>query len=195
MMGFTDLGPAADRMADLVRGVPDDLLDAPTPCAGYTVRALLDHVDGLALGLAAAAAKATGPADTEGTVGRADHLAPGWRTRIPERVAALAEAWRDPDARAGMTWAGGIELPAGVAAVVALEELVIHGWDLARATGREIEVEAPALEAVQGFLSAFGDDPEARGGGYAAPVPVADHAPLLDRVVALSGRDPSWPDA
>ena len=41
-----DLEPAARRLADLVAGVPDDLLDAPTPCPGYTVGDLVEHVGG-----------------------------------------------------------------------------------------------------------------------------------------------------
>jgi uncharacterized protein (TIGR03086 family) len=93
-----------------------------------------------------------------------------------------------------MTRAGGIEMPGEVAAVVALEELVIHGWDVARATGQDFDGDDSTLEAVRGFLAQFAgpDQAELRGDAYGAPVDVSEAAPLLDRTVALSGRDPGW---
>lgn len=85
-------------------------------------------------------------------------------------------------------------MPGEVAAVVALEELVIHGWDLARATGRAYDCGERTLEVVREFLAQFAgpDQEELRGEAYGAPVGVSDAAPLLDRVVGLSGRDPAW---
>jgi hypothetical protein len=47
--GGVDLGPAAVGLAQLVTGVPDELLDAPTPCPSYSVGDLIDHVGGLAV--------------------------------------------------------------------------------------------------------------------------------------------------
>jgi hypothetical protein len=37
------------------------------------------------------------------------------------------------------------------------------------------------------------DNLNARKGIFEPPVPVLDDAPLVDRVVAYSGRDPGWP--
>ncbi len=39
-----DLGPAASRMADLIGGVPDEMLDRPTPCTDTSLGDLIDHV-------------------------------------------------------------------------------------------------------------------------------------------------------
>ncbi|HEY7145095.1 MAG TPA: TIGR03086 family metal-binding protein [Streptosporangiaceae bacterium] len=192
-MTFTDLSPAASRMADLIGAVPDDLLTAPTPCAGYTVADLLDHIDRFTLAFTAAAAKAASGL-TGGPVGDGARLGPDWRARIRDRLSALPPAWQDPAARSGMTRAGGIDMPAEVAHVVALEELTIHGWDLARASGQPFAPGDGELEVVRGFIAQFAgpDQEELRGDAYRSPVPVAGTAPLLDRVVALSGRDPSW---
>lgn len=44
----------------------------------------------------------------------------------------MAGAWKDPAAWTGMTRAGGVDLPGEIAAAVAADELVLHGWDLAR---------------------------------------------------------------
>jgi uncharacterized protein (TIGR03086 family) len=192
-MAFVDLEPAAERMAALIRHTPADALDAPTPCPDYALGDLLDHVDGFAEAFTAAATKSTGPASSQ-RAGDASRLGEDWRTRIPEHLKALTEAWRDPEARSGMTRAGGIEMPGEVAAVVALEELVIHGWDVARATGQDFDGDDSTLEAVRGFLAQFAgpDQAEQRGDAFGAPVDVPDAAPLLDRTVALSGRDPGW---
>jgi uncharacterized protein (TIGR03086 family) len=193
-MTFTDLAPAAQRMSDLISSVPDDLLSGPTPCRSYALGDLLDHVDGLALAFTAAATKSVGDGAPQGPVGNAARLGDDWRTRIPRHLAALTQAWRDPAARTGMTRAGGIDMPGEVAAVVALEELVIHGWDVARASGQAYDCAEPTLEVVRGFVAQFAgpDQADLRGEAYGTPVAVAQAAPLLDHVVGLAGRDPAW---
>jgi uncharacterized protein (TIGR03086 family) len=188
-MTFIDLEPAAQRMADLLRGIPDDLLAAPTPCPDYALGDLLDHVSSLTIGLTAAATRTARP-DGSPPVGDASRLGDDWRTRIPLDLAGLTEAWRDPAARSGMIKAGGIEMPGEVAALVALEELVIHGWDVARATEQAYDCDVTELEAVVGFFSLFTED--MRADAYNAPIAVPEDTPLLDVVVALSGRDPAW---
>jgi uncharacterized protein (TIGR03086 family) len=193
-MSPVDLEPAARRLADLVSSVPDDLLDAPTPCPAYTLGDLVEHVGGAASAFTGAAVKDTGDATSQGASGDASRLSDDWRTRIPRDLAALADAWRDPDAWAGMTKAGGVDLPGEVAGLVALDELVIHGWDVARAMGQAYEVDAGSLEAVHAFVAQFSEPgmEEARAGLFAAVVEVPEDAPLLDRVIGLTGRDPGW---
>jgi uncharacterized protein (TIGR03086 family) len=191
-MTMLDLGPAAQRMADLVTHVPDEALERPTPCPAYSLGDLLDHVGGLARAFAAAASKAGLGQDRPS--GDASRLGDDWRTRIPTDLGALAEAWRSPTAWTGMTSAGGVELPGEVAGLVALDELVIHGWDVARASGQAYACDRPSLEACHGFVAQFsGPGQEASRGGLFGPVvPVPDDAPLLDRVIGMSGRDPHW---
>jgi uncharacterized protein (TIGR03086 family) len=90
-----------------------------------------------------------------------------------------------------MTRAGGVDLPGEVAGVVALDELVVHGWDLARATGQHYDVEEELLEAVRRFAEPV-EGPE-RDGLFGPVAHVPDDAPLLDRVIGLTGRHPGWP--
>jgi uncharacterized protein (TIGR03086 family) len=193
-MTLVDLEPASRRLADLVAGVPDDLLDAPTPCPAYKVGDLLDHVGGASLAFTGAAVKDTGDVTSQGPSGDASRLSDDWRTHIPRDLVALAAAWRDPDAWTGMTKAGGVELPGEVAGLVALDELVVHGWDIARATGQAYDVDAASLEAVQAFVSQFSEpgQEEMRAGLFGPVVEVPEDAPLLDRVIGLTGRDPAW---
>jgi len=193
-MTLVDLEPAARRLGDLIGGVPEELLDAPTPCPAYTVGDLVDHVGGAALAFTGAAVKDTGDATSQGPSGDASRLSDDWRTRIPRDLAALADAWRDPEAWTGMTKAGGVDLPGEVAGLVALDELVVHGWDVARATGEAYEVDVPSLEAVQAFVAQFSQPgmEEARAGLFGPVIEVPEDAPLLDRVIGLTGRDPAW---
>ncbi len=193
-MTVLDLGPATRRMADLFNDVPDDRLQVPTPCAMYTLGDLVDHVGGLTLAFTAAASKADGEIGSQGPSGDASRLGDDWRTRIPNDLTELAEAWRDSAAWTGMTRAGGVELPGEVAGLVALNELVIHGWDVARANGQSYGGDRASLEACHGFVAQFsGPGHEAdREGAFGSVVQVPDDAPLLDRLIGLSGRDPRW---
>src|SRR4051794_4479058 len=188
-----DLAPAARRLAALVRAVPDEALHGPTPCPEYRLGDLLDHVGGLAVAFRDAATKDFEGGTGQAPSGDASRLGDGWRERIAEDLVAMAEAWRDPDAWTGMTQAGGVDLPGEVAGLVALDELVVHGWDVARATRRSYEAEPAELEAVRGFVGPMADaPPEQRAGLFGPVVAVPDDAPELDRVLGLTGRDPAW---
>jgi uncharacterized protein (TIGR03086 family) len=189
MTEHLDLAPAARQMAAVVAGIPDDALASPTPCPKYTVGDLLDHVAGLALAFTRAATKELGESDTPPPA-EASRLAADWRTRIPADLDALAAAWRGSAAWEGMTRAGGIDMPGEVAGIVAVDELVVHGWDLARATGQDFDADAAALTAALAFYSMFDD--ASRGDAFGPAVAVPATAPALARVVAASGRDPEW---
>jgi uncharacterized protein (TIGR03086 family) len=196
-MPALDFEPATSRLAKLVEGVADSQLGDPTPCADTSVAALLDHIHGLAQGLALAGTKELHlrPTTDGPPQASADNLVDDWRTDIPVRLEGLAEAWRRPESWTGMTKAGGVDLPGEVCGLVALDEVVIHGWDLAVATGQAYEVDPNLLEAVHGWVAAFEPPPDAAGGLFGPRVPVPDDAPLLDRTLGLTGRDPSWSPA
>ncbi len=193
-MPMVELGPAAKRMADLIEGVPDELLGGPTPCPDYTLGDLVDHIRRLTLAFTAAAKKDTAGMTSGRAPGDASCLDADWRTRIPRDLAVLADAWRDPAAWTGMTKAGGIDLPGELAGIIALDELVVHGWDVARASGQDFDEDRASLEAVHGFVEQFSGAGQeaAREGLFGPEVSVPDDAPLLDRIIGLTGRDPGW---
>ncbi|MFE2291436.1 TIGR03086 family metal-binding protein [Streptomyces sp. NPDC059452] len=186
-----DLGPAARRVAGLLDAIDDRMLDGPTPCPDYAVRELLGHLAGLAAAFRDAARKDLGASTAVSPNASLPVLDDGWREVLPRRLEEVAVAWRSPDAWTGMTRAGGVELPGGVAGAVALDELVVHGWDLARSTGQPYEAGEAELRSCEALLAPADDDPD-RGGIFGPPVPVPDDAPLLDRVIGLSGRRPDW---
>ena len=194
-MTRVDLAPASERLASLLRGVGDESLDAPTPCPDYHLGDLVEHVGGLALAFTAAARKATDdPASQRAPSGDGSRLPDDWRTRIPRDLTALAEAWRDPSAWTGVTQVGGGEFPGAQAGLFALDEIVLHGWDVARASGQEYAGDEASLEVLHGFLAGFSrpGQEQMRTGLFGPVVEVPADAPLLDRVLGLSGRDPAW---
>lgn len=192
-----DLTPAAQEIARLAAAIDDSQLGGRTPCPDYTVAALLDHLMGLTLAFAWAARKswpadgAEAPAPGGAT---AESLDPRWRELLPSRAADLAAAWHEPGALDGQTVAGGVTMPAEVMLTVALDELVVHGWDLSRATGQEFRVDDASLGAVFAFTEAAAQPEEAelRGKIFGPVVPVPAGAPLLDRALGYAGRDPHW---
>ena len=185
-----EIETAATRMASIVAGVDDAALTDPSPCAEYSVAALLDHIDGFVGAFTAAGTRTDTGADGPPGAGSADHLRADWRSALPDGLAALVAAWQADDAYDGMLSAGGIEMPADSVAVVAIEELVVHGWDLARATGRPYESTSAELAVLDDFFGRFG--PEQRGGAYGPAHSTDASASHLERVIAESGRDPAW---
>ncbi|WP_371550505.1 TIGR03086 family metal-binding protein [Streptomyces sp. NBC_00554] len=187
-----DLGPQARIVASLAAGATDEQLAGATPCPELAVHNMLGHLLGLAAAFRDAGRKDLGPTTDTSPTSAVPDIEPGWRESLPKVMDELAEAWRDPAAWTGETRAGGVDLPGAVAGAVAVDELVVHGWDLARATGQEYEPDAAALQMSYQFLLASAEDPTRGGGIFGPVVPVPDEAPLLDRAIGLSGRDPGW---
>ncbi|MFI1933513.1 TIGR03086 family metal-binding protein [Streptomyces sp. NPDC020330] len=198
-----DLEPAARRIAALLGPLDDSRLDGPTPCPDYAVRELLGHLTGLATAFRDAARKDLGASTDVSPDAALPVLDDDWREVLPLRLDEMAAAWRSPDAWTGMTRAGGVELPGEVAGAVALNELVVHGWDLARSTGQPYAAGEAELRSCEALLAPAGSGPDSPDGPdgsdgsdggslFGPPVPVPDDAPPLDRVIALSGRRPDW---
>jgi uncharacterized protein (TIGR03086 family) len=188
-----DLKPATTRMAELIRQLPDEALGNPTPC-DMPLGALLDHVRTLTLAFTAAAQRDFSAFGGPPPAPDAASLGDDWRERLPRSLDELATAWDDPKAWDGMTKAGGLDLPGEMAGLIALDEVVVHGWDVARSSGQPYDVEPDLLEAVHEFVAPLAepDTPIPREGLFGPPVPVPADAPLLDRIIGLTGRDPAW---
>ena len=94
-----------------------------------------------------------------------------------------------------MTKAGPVEMPGEIGGLVALDEIVVHGWDLARRPGSRSPSTTPALEAVHGFAAMFSGPgtEEQRAGGVR---PRARRSPPTRRCSiacsAMLGRDAAW---
>ena len=90
-----------------------------------------------------------------------------------------------------MTRAGGVDLPGEVAGLVALDEVVLHGWDLAKGTGQAYDPDPASTAVVTGFLteSRKGEVPESLFGPV---VQIDGDARAFDHALGLAGRDPAW---
>jgi uncharacterized protein (TIGR03086 family) len=188
-----DFDPPVRQIRALLLGVDDRDLPAPTPCPVWPVAALLDHLMGLSLAFALAARKRTAAPGGGGPPPEpsAAHLPPHWRSRLPALLADLSIAWKDPSAWTGTAEAGGVTMPATAMGAVAMNELVMHGWDLARATGQDFAADPRALEVLIEFL---GQGPSEGTPGLFGPRVLVDpdEEDLLTRALGLAGRDPAW---
>ena len=81
---------------------------------------------------------------------------------------------------------------------VVSEDLVLHGWDLARATGQDDTIDPDDVERMWPSAHTIGEEmrtPNFFGPGivvYGPEVEVAADAPLQDRLLGAIGRDPGW---
>ncbi|MFI8323481.1 TIGR03086 family metal-binding protein [Streptomyces sp. NPDC085529] len=177
------LRAAAERAVPLVAATDDSALGASTPCAEYDVRDLLNHLFAVVVQFQALAAKRE--ADFSATP---DRLAePDWRERFAAETGRLVEAWTAPGAEEGTS--GAMGLPARTVGSMALLDLTVHAWDLARATGREFE---PDPEVVAGLVDEVaGMAPMARKMNvFGDPVEPPAGASVFERLLATTGRDP-----
>jgi uncharacterized protein (TIGR03086 family) len=184
-----DLTPACDRMVELIAAVDDAQLTLPTPCAEYSVADLIDHVAQVARGATALARGEEEGMNLPGTGPDATHPDLGWRDRITVHLRELGEAWQDPAAWEGI----GDDAPLGMSneiwGRIAFTEVVVHGWDLAVAIDQPFELPEATLQACWDHVAEFVPQaplPDLWG----PPVAVDGDAPLLDRIVALTGRTP-----
>jgi uncharacterized protein (TIGR03086 family) len=190
-MDMIDMTAPCLHTAAILDGVADDQLAGPTPCEHLILSELVAHVGGLGTAFAASARKDFGEL-TDVPPAEGEYLLDdGWRRQYPNNLAALADAWHDAGAWDGMTRVGGVDLPAEVCGLVGLTEVVVHGWDVAVATGQDYEVADAVAEAVLAHLAGFAADGPVEG-LFGPAVQVDSGASAFERALALSGRDPQW---
>jgi len=130
-----DLTPACKRTRRRIDDVTDEHVSGLTPCQKLSLRDLVSHVGGLALAFTAAARKEFGELTDTPPVEGVPARRPTGAPHTPARLAELAAAWREPTAWGGhVAYRVGVDFPGEVAGIVALTEVVIHGWDVAAAT-------------------------------------------------------------
>ena len=198
----THFARAVDIATSVVGGVRPDQLGDPTPCTEYDVRELLGHMVTV-LRRVAALGRGDDPFGMPRIATAADD---GWLEAWADAAHDVMVAWTD-DAVLSRTmrlpWAEG---PGAKILTGYLNEVSVHTWDLARATGQQPawdpQVLTLAFDAIR-FLPPTGRaelvaavreamPPEHRdpSAPFADAVPVPDDAPLIDRLVAWNGRRP-----
>ncbi len=182
-----------------IRGVRPDQVHAPTPCTQMDVAALLDH---LVLVLERTAAIGRGePAMSVTPVARTEGWADAWQAAAHANQAAWGDEALDRKVTLPWTSMSGAEV-----LQMYTSEVTVHTWDLATATGQspawDDEVVATSLDAMRRDLPVEGRTamieealkhlpPGAPATfPFGEAVPVADSAPLIDRLVGWTGRHP-----
>ena len=173
---------AAPPTLAVVRAVRPDQLSAPTPCAEYDVQGLIDHMVHWGPSLARASRHSDGEPEPGGNP-------------LERQIELLVAAWSVPAAWQGVTTMGGPhEMPARMIGAMAIGEIVVHGWDLARATGRPVSWDETLLTFLYDEVARTAHLGREMG-AYGAEVPVPAIAPVLDRMLGRTGRDPNWTPA
>ena len=170
----------------IVLATRPDQLSLSTPCRDWDVRLLLNHIIGGNYTFAEVAMG--GRPDPTGTMD--DHTVPDPGSNYIASADAVMAAWAQPGAMERRVHMPFGDIPASAAVSIHFLDIVVHGWDLARATGYDTTIEPDlaeeALDISHGLLS-----PELRETGVFGPeVPISADDPLHDRLVAFVGRRP-----
>ncbi|MFJ9692723.1 TIGR03086 family metal-binding protein [Kitasatospora sp. NPDC101183] len=184
------LARAASLAAGAAAAVPaDQALDAPTPCADYDARTLINHwVLYTSHGLEHRARRAELPAELTARDFTADA---DWREAYAAQLERAVAAWEAPEVWEGEVDLGGSPFPAlGIARMLILE-LALHAWDVAAATGGRIEADAELAELVREIAEEYAEMYR-QFDGFAGEVDLPEDASAWDRALAASGRDPRW---
>jgi uncharacterized protein (TIGR03086 family) len=172
----------ADDLGRRVDAVPADRWDDPAPCEGWVARDVVRHLAGWMPSLYLPAVGLPVP-----TIPSADDdPAAAWRATD----AAISALLADPDlaGHPTSTRAGEMTLEALVA-MTGLMDLLVHTWDLARATGQDETIDADEASAFLAGIEPW--DAALRGSGHYGPrVPVPDGADAAARLLAFTGRHP-----
>lgn len=184
------MGRAAEAAVGVVRGVGEEQLGLATPCPELDVRGLVNHLIfwTAVQGYAAGARQAP-----DGVTEEHDFTAEaGWVEAYAVRAKATADVWSAPEAWEGeASLTGGGTLPASFVGGIVLGEWLLHGWDLAAATGQELVVDDEVAAALYDSVAVKAE--MARQHQVFGPeVPVPADASVFDRALGLAGRDPSW---
>jgi uncharacterized protein (TIGR03086 family) len=192
MNQHAEMTDAADAAARIVGNVQPSQFGRPTPCADWDVRTLLNHL--IVWTSYSLEARAHGGSVGQDVIDRDFAADPGFAADYRAQLDRALAAWSDPVRWEGSLNVMGSPTPAADVAALNIAEMVLHGWDLAAATGQAYTVGEPAaavaLRAVEANAELF-----RQYQGFAEPVPVPGSASVLDRVLALSGRDPGWKPA
>jgi uncharacterized protein (TIGR03086 family) len=170
----------SDHFAALVAGVPDGAWSNPSPCEDWTARDLVAHVvetPGIMFRMVDRPFELTASVDDD-PVAAFDESRRQVQAELddPERADAAVDGAFGPS-----TFAGAIDR-------FACMDLVIHGWDLARATGQPEQMDPAEVARLTDEVASFGE--MLHSPGVCGPeIAVGDDVDPQTRLLAIVGRD------
>jgi uncharacterized protein (TIGR03086 family) len=142
----------------------------------FQVRDLVNHLYQVVVNFQALAAR-----ETVAWAAPKDQTEGDWRERFAAEAGRLAVAWSDPAALEGIS--PGMGMPQQAVGLMALLDLTVQGWDLARATGQPYQPDADAVALLSPMAEQMG--PMAREMGvFAAQTETAPDADSFERLLA-----------
>jgi uncharacterized protein (TIGR03086 family) len=184
------MAAAAAEAARLVAGAANTkALDQKTPCTDWDLRTLLNHM--ILWTSYSAERRAYGESVAEELMSKDFTAEPGYAQAYQAQIAKAVDAWSKPEAWAGDRNVMGSATPAADIAAMLIAEMVLHGWDIAKAAGQDYHCDDAVARNVLKTVEAQGEMFR-QYQGFAAIVPVPDDATAFDRALALSGRDPGY---
>jgi len=186
------LSRSLDQTGALIGGITVDQIELPTPCRSWDVRALVQH---LLTDLLRFTVRAQGGQPTLDDVAQIEGDPAAWARDFSEGAARLVSAWRSAGPLDGTLTVPGLgDVPARFPVDQQATEFAVHSWDLARATGAEVDLDPEigrfALDWARGALSPRHRGSEADGKAFGPEVAVPADAPVCDRLAGFFGRVP-----
>lgn len=181
-MTADELGPleaALEVTGSIIEAVAGDQWDLPSPCTEWTVRQVAEHlIRGNDLFTRALGGEASASPPADGGMPRAFH----------ESGARLLAAFRQPGVMDQVAEVPFGSVPARVALSLRVTEVLVHGWDLARATGQAPQFPEEVAEGALAFTGPMLERIPPGPQPFGVPQPVDPAAPAIDRLAALLGR-------
>jgi uncharacterized protein (TIGR03086 family) len=189
-MDLTTMEDACASTGRIIERLQPGQYPSPTPCSEWDVLALLNHIVGtLHLGAALLAGStpsvAMAPGGLPATDLVGDDAVKAYRQGVEALLASASGGALD---RVHRTPLG--EMPGTVLGGFTTLDVLVHGWDLAKATHQETALDDHLVDQVLTFARQTLADDAARGGRIAPAVSVPDDAPPTSRLVAFLGREP-----
>jgi uncharacterized protein (TIGR03086 family) len=176
---------ALSATGTIVDGVAARQLDLPTPCDGWSVRELLNHIIG---GNLWAAELATGK--TIADVGDrldGDNLGDDPQAAYRASAELAAAAFNAPGAMDAPCAVSYGPVPGSVYCGHRILDVVIHGWDLAKATGQDTTLDPELVDAVAAIVAPQFDMLEGSG-MFGSTVTIPGDADAQTRLLSRLGR-------
>jgi len=183
---------ALQHTARYVAGVKGDQWDGPTPDDEWDVRALVNHVVSGNFWVAPLVGGKT--IEEVGDRYNGDILGDDPSAAYEESAKEAAAAFNAKGAMQAPCAVSYGPVPGEIYAGHRFIDVLIHGWDLAKATGQDYDPDPASVDGARQFLNGFAN-PDAPAGpdvAFGPPRSVGAGATALDEVVALCGRDPGW---
>ena len=173
----------------VLRLVPPDAWDRPSPCEGWTVRELAGHAMGVVNNVAARAGVGRNVNAFEGLAAIAGDDPVATFRGIRDRY---LEATDRPGALQTTITSSVGEMTLDRFIGLMIADTLVHTWDLGRGAGLDVELEPAAVQHVHADYRSRGEETMRRPGGFDAAIDIPVDASDQDRLIAFSGRDPNW---